>query len=78
MRYSFLSVIGQALRGNTGWTPVWRDAAVNFARSVPCRVQVTPDRADLEERCPLPPIPGIGMRLTARITHDFEVREAGN
>jgi sarcosine oxidase subunit beta len=26
MHYSIFSVIGQALRGNTGWQPVWRDA----------------------------------------------------
>lgn len=28
MRYSFLSVLGQALRGQTGWTSQWRDAAL--------------------------------------------------
>lgn len=27
MRYSVLSLIGQALRGHTGWQPAWRDAA---------------------------------------------------
>jgi sarcosine oxidase subunit beta len=26
MRFSFLTVLDQALRGNTGWTPQWRDA----------------------------------------------------
>ena len=26
MHYSIFSLIGQALRGNTGWQPVWRDA----------------------------------------------------
>ena len=27
MRYSLLSVIAQAFKGNQGWTPAWRDAA---------------------------------------------------
>ncbi len=27
MRYSIFSVLGQALRGQKGWTPAWRDAA---------------------------------------------------
>ena len=27
MRYSALSLLGQALRGHQGWTPVWRDPA---------------------------------------------------
>ncbi len=27
MRYSLLSIIGQAFKGNQGWTPAWRDAA---------------------------------------------------
>jgi sarcosine oxidase subunit beta len=27
MRFSYLTVLGQALRGNAGWTPQWRDAA---------------------------------------------------
>src|SRR5262245_6037192 len=27
MRFSFLTLLTQALRGNTGWTPQWRDAA---------------------------------------------------
>ena len=31
MRYSIISVIGQALRGNTGWQPVWRDAELKPA-----------------------------------------------
>ena len=26
MRYSLLNVVGQALRGNRGWPPAWRDA----------------------------------------------------
>jgi sarcosine oxidase subunit beta len=34
MRYSIFSVIGQALRGNTGWTPVWRDAELKAAYDV--------------------------------------------
>src|SRR5499426_136015 len=34
MRYSIFSVIGQALRGNTGWTPVWRDAELKPAYDV--------------------------------------------
>src|SRR5262245_61181284 len=34
MRYSIFSVIGQALRGNTGWTPVWRDAELRPAYDV--------------------------------------------
>src|SRR5262249_26968951 len=27
VRYSALSLIAQAIRGNVGWRPVWRDAA---------------------------------------------------
>ena len=27
MRYSIFSVLGQALKGQTGWTPAWRDAS---------------------------------------------------
>ncbi len=34
MRYSFLSVIGQAFCGNTGWKPVWRDAELKPAYDV--------------------------------------------
>ena len=34
MRYSIFSVIGQALRGNTGWTPAWRDAELKPAYDV--------------------------------------------
>ena len=34
MRYSIVSVIGQALRGNTGWKPVWRDAELKPAYDV--------------------------------------------
>src|SRR5213592_4967432 len=34
MRYSIFSVIGQALRGNTGWKPVWRDAELKPAYDV--------------------------------------------
>jgi len=34
MRYSIFSVIGQALKGNTGWTPVWRDAELKPAYDV--------------------------------------------
>src|SRR5258705_4895075 len=34
MRYSIFSVIGHALRGNTGWTPVWREAELKPAYDV--------------------------------------------
>ena len=34
VRYSIFSVIGQALQGNTGWTPVWRDAELKPAYDV--------------------------------------------
>ena len=34
MRYSIFSLIGQALRGNTGWQPVWRDAELKPAYDV--------------------------------------------
>ena len=34
MHYSILSLIGQALRGNTGWRPVWRDAELKPAYDV--------------------------------------------
>jgi heterotetrameric sarcosine oxidase beta subunit len=34
MRYSIFSLIGQALRGNTGWQPVWRDAELRPAYEV--------------------------------------------
>jgi sarcosine oxidase subunit beta len=34
VRYSVFSVIGQALRGNTGWQPVWRDAELRPAYDV--------------------------------------------
>src|SRR3989442_9598839 len=31
MHYSILSVLSQALQGNTGWKPVWRDAELKPA-----------------------------------------------
>src|SRR4029077_6821173 len=34
MRYSILSVLSQALQGNTGWKPVWRDAELKPAYDV--------------------------------------------
>src|SRR5580765_2911120 len=34
MRYSILSVISQALQGNTGWKPVWRDAELKAAYDI--------------------------------------------
>src|SRR5581483_8898018 len=34
MRYSILSLIAQALQGNTGWKPVWRDAELKPAYDV--------------------------------------------
>src|SRR5262245_32591558 len=34
MHYSIWSLIGQALRGNTGWRPVWRDAELKPAYDV--------------------------------------------
>ncbi|MDR6288329.1 sarcosine oxidase subunit beta [Inquilinus ginsengisoli] len=34
MRYSIFSVLGQALRGQQGWTPAWRDAAPKPAYDV--------------------------------------------
>ena len=34
MRYSIFSVLAQALQGNTGWTPVWRDAELKPAYDV--------------------------------------------
>src|SRR5262245_39611229 len=34
MHYSIFSLIGQALRGNTGWQPVWRDAELKPAYDV--------------------------------------------
>src|SRR5690242_6795738 len=34
MRYSILSVLSQALQGNTGWRPVWRDAELKPAYDV--------------------------------------------
>src|SRR5438034_4916061 len=34
VRYSIFSVIGQALKGNTGWKPVWRDAELKPAYDV--------------------------------------------
>lgn len=34
MRYSILSLIGQALKGHTGWQPAWRDAAPKPAYDV--------------------------------------------
>ncbi|MGO4726442.1 MULTISPECIES: sarcosine oxidase subunit beta family protein [unclassified Inquilinus] len=34
MRYSIFSVLGQALRGQKGWTPAWRDAAPKPAYDV--------------------------------------------
>src|SRR5262245_41218369 len=34
VRYSIISILHQALRGNTGWTPVWRDAELKPAYDV--------------------------------------------
>ena len=34
MRYSILSVLSQALQGNTGWKPVWRDAELKPAYDI--------------------------------------------
>src|SRR6516225_9597874 len=34
VRYSIFSVLAQALQGNTGWTPVWRDAELKPAYDV--------------------------------------------
>ena len=34
MHYSIFSLIGQALRGNTGWQPVWRDAELKPAYDI--------------------------------------------
>ena len=34
MRYSIFSILSQALRGNTGWKPVWRDAELKPAYDV--------------------------------------------
>jgi methylglutamate dehydrogenase subunit A len=34
VHYSIFSLIGQALRGNTGWQPVWRDAELKPAYDV--------------------------------------------
>ena len=34
MRYSIFSVLSQALQGNTGWKPVWRDAELKPAYDV--------------------------------------------
>ena len=34
MRYSIFSILSQALRGNTGWQPVWRDAELKPAYDV--------------------------------------------
>src|ERR1051326_4165570 len=34
MRYSIFSVLAQALQGNTGWKPVWRDAELKPAYDV--------------------------------------------
>jgi heterotetrameric sarcosine oxidase beta subunit len=34
VRYSILTVIGQAFRGQTGWKPVWRDAELKRAYDV--------------------------------------------
>src|SRR5215470_6718623 len=34
MRYSIFSVLAQAFQGNTGWTPVWRDAELKPAYDV--------------------------------------------
>src|SRR5215510_9313750 len=34
VRYSIFSVLAQALRGNTGWKPVWRDAELKPAYDV--------------------------------------------
>src|SRR5262245_9612151 len=34
MHYSIFTLIGQALRGNTGWQPVWRDADLKPAYDV--------------------------------------------
>jgi len=34
VRYSLLALVGQALRGNTGWKPVWRDADLKPAYDV--------------------------------------------
>src|SRR6267142_2597582 len=34
MRYSIFSVLAQALRGNTGWKPVWRDAELKPAYDI--------------------------------------------
>jgi heterotetrameric sarcosine oxidase beta subunit len=34
VRYSIFSIVGQALRGNSGWRPVWRDAELKGAYDV--------------------------------------------
>ena len=34
MRYSILTIVGEALRGQTGWKPVWRDAELGQAYDV--------------------------------------------
>src|SRR6187549_2111420 len=34
MRYSIFSILSQALRGNTGWMPVWREAELKPAYDV--------------------------------------------
>src|SRR5262245_60168874 len=34
VRYSLLALVSQALRGNTGWKPVWRDADLKPAYDV--------------------------------------------
>src|SRR6478672_5366467 len=34
MRYSIFSILSQALQGNTGWKPVWRDAELKPAYDI--------------------------------------------